>query len=250
MHQDPFYIVKDEVQTAINGVTSLYGRWKDLLRKVDTAKDEEFAWTTNELKSGVRAIEWDLQDLDETVSIVEANPSKFKLDDAEVASRKQFISRSRTLLGEIKQALVSNTAVAKQDADARKQLMSNAPKAKAYDKFAKLESAIDRDNNNFLDEQQQQQQLIMQDQDADLSQLQQSVGNLTEIGYTLNVELDNQNRLLDEFGNEVNDTSARMRIAVKKVNKLLVDTADKKPWLVIGCLMVILLALIVVAFEV
>ena len=100
-------------------MSNLYGRWQELLRTTNTAKDEEFQWTTNELKSGVRSIEWDLQDLDETVSIVEANPSKFNLEPSELASRKKFISDTRNFLGEVKQALVSTKAQAKLDADQR-----------------------------------------------------------------------------------------------------------------------------------
>jgi len=44
-------------------------------------------WTTSELLSGLRSIEWDLQDLEDTVSIVKGNRLKFQLDDADVQAR-------------------------------------------------------------------------------------------------------------------------------------------------------------------
>ena len=44
-------------------------------------------WTTSELLSGLRSIEWDLQDLEDTVSIVKGNRVKFQLDDADVQAR-------------------------------------------------------------------------------------------------------------------------------------------------------------------
>jgi syntaxin 6 len=68
----------------------------------------------------VRSIEWDLQDLDETVGIVEANPKKFDLSTEEVASRKAFITQTRATMSEIKSALTSTDAQTKQDADQRK----------------------------------------------------------------------------------------------------------------------------------
>jgi hypothetical protein len=123
-----------------------------------------------------------LQDLDETVAIVEANPKKFNLAPGEVASRKKFISDTRKFLGEVKQALLSTKAQAKIDTDKRDNLIKQGAKPKAYNKFAKLEDALSKDNQNFLDDQQQQQELIMRDQDQDLTGLSRTVGTLREIG--------------------------------------------------------------------
>lgn len=41
-----------------------------------------------------------------------------------------------------------------------------------------------------------------------------------------------------------------MRSAISQTGKLLNDTADKRPWLIIGVLAVILIVLIVVVFNV
>lgn len=50
---------------------------------------------TAELLSGLRSIEWDLQDLEDTVSIVEGNWKKFELEEADVQERKDFIASTR-----------------------------------------------------------------------------------------------------------------------------------------------------------
>jgi t-SNARE complex subunit (syntaxin) len=244
-----FSDVCSEVSQAINGVNTLYKRWQELLQTSNTATDEEFAWTANELKNGVRSIEFDLQDLDETVAIVEANPQKFKLAPGEVASRKKFISDTRKLLGEIKQALLSSKAQAKIETDKRESLTKNA-KPQAYNKFSKLEDAMRADNQSFLEQAQQQQQEVMNEQDQDLSKIGSSVVKLKEIGNVMGDELDTQSKMLDELDGEVDSTSAKMRKAISQTGKLLTDTADKKPWLVIGVLAVVLLVLIVVVFMV
>lgn len=51
----------------MQGVTALYNRWKELLDTTNTATNDEFKWATNELKTAIRGIEWDLTDLEETV---------------------------------------------------------------------------------------------------------------------------------------------------------------------------------------
>jgi hypothetical protein len=48
-----------------------------------------------ELLSGLRSIEWDLQDLEDTVSIVEGSRQKYNLEEAHIDERKAFIDATR-----------------------------------------------------------------------------------------------------------------------------------------------------------
>jgi hypothetical protein len=59
-----------EVVQSVAGARTLYGRWQELLDTTNTAEDEEFKWTTHELKRVLKSIEWDLLDLDETINIL------------------------------------------------------------------------------------------------------------------------------------------------------------------------------------
>ncbi|KAF6097458.1 syntaxin 10 [Phyllostomus discolor] len=78
--EDPFFVVRGEVQKAVNTARGLYQRWCELLQEGAAVGHEELDWTTNELRNGLRSIEWDLEDLEETIDIlggiVEANPGK------------------------------------------------------------------------------------------------------------------------------------------------------------------------------
>jgi len=88
--QDPYFAVKEEVEATLSVVVDLHTKWLRLERKSD-----EFEWTSSELLSGLRSIEWDLQDLEDTVSIVEGNTAKFQLDASDIEGRKQFIEATR-----------------------------------------------------------------------------------------------------------------------------------------------------------
>ncbi len=111
------------MQKAVNTAQGLHQRWMELQQDPGGASKEEVDWTTNELRNSLRSIEWDLEDLDETIniplflvayvwtwngsgvfyvlaltlslSIVEANPKKFNLDAMELAKRKDFITSTR-----------------------------------------------------------------------------------------------------------------------------------------------------------
>uniref|UniRef100_A0A8C6E457 Syntaxin 10 n=1 Tax=Moschus moschiferus TaxID=68415 RepID=A0A8C6E457_MOSMO len=74
--EDPFFVVRGEVQKAVNTARGLYQRWCELLQESAVVGREELDWTTNELRNGLRSVEWDLEDLEETIGIVEANPGK------------------------------------------------------------------------------------------------------------------------------------------------------------------------------
>lgn len=49
-----------------------------------------------------RSIEWDLEDLEDTIKIVEKNPSKFRMDSTELSARKSFISQIRAEVRQMK----------------------------------------------------------------------------------------------------------------------------------------------------
>ena len=119
LHQVLLYLFYREVQKAVNNVQTLYRRWQDLLDNPRTVGKDEYNWTTNELRNNLRSIEWDLEDLDETVGIVEANPRKFNIDISEVNQRKQFIKQTRDSVNNIKEHMNSPSAKAKVENSSR-----------------------------------------------------------------------------------------------------------------------------------
>ncbi|KAK7078394.1 Syntaxin-10 [Halocaridina rubra] len=72
--EDPFFVVKDEVCKALNKTRGLYQRWGELQEDgsttVITTSREELEWTNTELRNALRSIEWDLEDLEETIDIL------------------------------------------------------------------------------------------------------------------------------------------------------------------------------------
>lgn len=56
-----------EVFKALNKTRGLYLRWRELGENCASAEAE---WTTNELRNSLRSIEWDLEDLEDTINIL------------------------------------------------------------------------------------------------------------------------------------------------------------------------------------
>ncbi|RWS25860.1 syntaxin-6-like isoform X2 [Leptotrombidium deliense] len=68
---DPFFTVKDEVLSTLIKARTQYERWIELKEESNNNSGlrEEFEWTTTELRNALRSIEWDLEDLEETVGM-------------------------------------------------------------------------------------------------------------------------------------------------------------------------------------
>ena len=80
----------EEVQNLVRMLEEMHAKWKVLDSKSNLSERLSL-----ELLSGLRAVEWDLQDLEDTVSIVEGSRMQTQHDAREVLARKVFIEATR-----------------------------------------------------------------------------------------------------------------------------------------------------------
>lgn len=245
--EDPFFVVKDEVQKAVQTARGLYQRWCELLEDPITVSKEEYDWTTNELRNSLRSIEWDLEDLEETISIVERNPKKFKIDDVELNDRKAFVARTKHTVQDMKDHLSSPQTRSREDKKSRQGLLANGPK-KPQDKYMRLENEIERANQKYIDDTQQQQQLMISNQDEQIDMIGTSVGVLKNMSHQIGNEMDEQAVMLDDFAHEMDTTESKMDNVMKKMAKVLHMSNDRRQWCAIGVLLLIMVIVIILFF--
>ncbi|XP_058863963.1 syntaxin-6-like isoform X1 [Acipenser ruthenus] len=190
--EDPFFVVKGEVQKAVNTARGLYQRWTELLQEEALVSKEELDWTTNELRNSLRSIEWDLEDLEETIGIVESNPRKFKIEGDEVAGRRAFVESTRDTVREMKDHISSPSAVAKTERKSRQALLGGGPSRGGVqaDRYTLLDQ--DLGNSRYIEDQQAQQQLIVEQQDEQLELVSGSIRVLKNMSGRIGDELDEQ----------------------------------------------------------
>jgi len=101
---DPGGPIQMEVERGMAAMIEQHATWLELCAAGQ--RGEEFDWRTAELLSCLRAIEWDLQDLEDAVSIVEGNRKKFSsLDNVAVKGRKDFIDTIRSKIDYIRSSV-------------------------------------------------------------------------------------------------------------------------------------------------
>ncbi|CAJ0916327.1 unnamed protein product [Ranitomeya imitator] len=241
--EDPFSVVRGEVQKALNTSRGLYQRWCELLQEDHMTSAEEFDWTTNELRNSLRSIEWDLEDLEETISIVESNQKKFKISEAELTERRDFVEKTRSSLKEMRDHISSPRAQAFTERKNREALGVSTPLTS--DRFSRLDDEIVSGNSRYVEEQQAQQQLIMDEQDAELELVSGSIRVLKNMSGKIGDELDEQAVMLDEFSYEMDNTQSRMDTVLKRMAKVSHMTSDRRQWCAIITLVVILFIVLI-----
>uniref|UniRef100_I3JA42 Syntaxin 6 n=1 Tax=Oreochromis niloticus TaxID=8128 RepID=I3JA42_ORENI len=230
----------DPHDDSVNAAQSLHHRWSELMAEGGGASKEEIDWTTNELRNSLRSIEWDLEDLDETINIlqilriVESNPKKFNLDAAELSKRKAFINSTRVA--------VKVTLLTTGDQWLRQK---DPPGA---DKYSRLDHQLQNANSQFIEEQQVQQQLIAEQQEEQLELVSGTIGVLKNMSERIGMELDEQAVMLDDFGHEMDNTQSKLDNVMKKLAKVSHMTSDRRQWCAIGVLLTILFIIILLFF--
>ncbi|XP_003411019.1 syntaxin-6 isoform X4 [Loxodonta africana] len=250
--EDPFFVVKGEVQKAVNTAQGLFQRWTELLQDPSIATREEVDWTTNELRNNLRSIEWDLEDLDETISIVEANPRKFNLDATELSIRKAFITSTRQVVRDMKDQMSASSVQALAERKNRQALLGESGgqswNTGTTDKYGRLDRELQLANSHFIEEQQAQQQLIVEQQDEQLELVSGSIGVLRNMSQRIGGELEEQAVMLDDFSHELETTQSRLDNVMKKLAKVSHMTSDRRQWCAIAILFAVLLVVLVLFF--
>ncbi|XP_061626643.1 syntaxin-10 [Phyllopteryx taeniolatus] len=243
--EDPFFVVKGEVQKATARARSLFDRWEELLQEGTQVSRDELDWSTNELRNCLRAIDWDLEDLSETISIVESNPGKFRLGDEELQERKDFVERTRKSVQEMKDQLSSPSAVAQAEKKNKQALLASS----VSDRSTRLDAHLVSTNSRYIQEQQEQQQLIMQEQDDHLELVSGSIRVLKDMSGRIGDELDEQAVMLGDFADEMDQTSTRMDSVLKKLEKVSHMTSSRRQWCAIAVLVAILIVVLILFFA-
>ncbi|XP_042311334.1 syntaxin-10 isoform X2 [Sceloporus undulatus] len=238
---DPFFVVKGEVQKAVNTARGLYERWCQLLEETHVSK-EEFDWTTNELRNSLRSIDWDLEDLEETICIVESNPQKFKIEPCEVAAWRSFVTEMQGSIKEMREHMSSPAAQAFLKKKNRESLVGS----REHYGTEELLTA----SSHTLDEQQLHQKLIIEEQDEQLEMVSGSIRVLKHMSGRVGEELDEQTVMLEDFAHEMDSTHSHMDGVLKKMARVSHMASDRRQWCIIGLLLIIGLVVLILVFTV
>lgn len=245
--EDPFFVVKDEVVRALTKTRVLHEKWKGGQDGRDFRTSEEHEWSSTELKNSLRSIEWDLEDLEDTVQIVEKNPTKFRIGGAELAVRRGFIETTREEVQQMKSGMNEPPVLGRTERLQPSSPLPSSSSSGANNKYRRLPNEADSPHREGFIVNMEQQQETMRRQDEAMDVMADSMGNIRDMSHHIANELDEQAVMLDEFGTEIDHADSRLDVTMKKMAKVLHLSDDRRQWMAIGALssaMVVVLFLI------
>ncbi|KAL8131210.1 syntaxin-61-like isoform X1 [Apium graveolens] len=236
--QDPFYIVKEEIQDSIEKLQSTFHKWEETT--LDAAERDHL---TREILAGCESIQWQVVELEKTISVAARDPSWYGLTEVELEKRRRWTSTARTQVSNVK-----NVVVAGRDnlnAGAMRRELMRLPDSNQSDRSNQY---IARNNDDFISSESDRQLLLIKQQDEELDELSASVERIGGVGLTIHEELLSQERILDELGTEMDSTSNRLDFVQKKVAMVMKKASVKGQILMIFFLIVLFIILFVLVF--
>lgn len=242
---------------ALNRTRGLYQHWQELKRSdAISFSADDLQKTTTELRNSIRSIEWDLEDLEDTIAIVEKNPGRFRLNSSEVVLRRSFVQQTREEIGTMKDR-AQITRGQGYDHSARQPLLESASPSRNAPKNASAgytRIPVQGDYDGEEDETSQghsmmkQQESLVRQQDDELVLISGSVGTLKSMSRRIGTELDEQALIMDDMGHEMENAESKMDSTLKKMAKVLHMSNDRRQWAAIGVLTGLMIIVIILFY--
>ncbi|XP_003746495.1 syntaxin-6 [Galendromus occidentalis] len=242
--EDPYPTCKEDISRALEKSRLLYSQWSQL--KLQSRSKEEVEWTSNELRNALRSIDWDVEDLEETVSNLEKNIRRYRLTSEEVLARKEFIGAVKNEVYQMKEAVMGP--------DNQKKPKKKPPGMDLFGRgagagYTSLRNEESPEHRVMAGRASQIQRGLMNQQEHELDQIHTTVGTLKVMSKQINSELDEQNMMLDDLGNDIESTQNKVDVALKKMAKVLNMSNDRRQWfaiILLTCILIFVITLLIV----
>ncbi|XP_060211244.1 syntaxin-61-like [Lycium barbarum] len=242
--QDPFYIVKEQIQESIDKLLSTFHRWEQTL-----ADSGEKVHLTMELLAACESIEWQMVDeLDKTIVVAARDPSWYGVDHIKLDKRRRWTSNARAQVGSMKKAVVAgkeSNGTSTSNLNGMRRELLRLPDS---DQNERSDAYSARDNDDFISSESDRQLLLMKQQDDELDELSASVVRIGDVGLTTHDELLAQDKIVNELGMEMDSTSNRRDFVEKKVAMVMKKASVKGQMMMIYFLIVLYTVLFVLVF--
>ncbi|GAB2270351.1 Syntaxin-61 [Dionaea muscipula] len=242
--QDPFYIVKEEIQESIDKLLSTFRQWEHLISNGGEQED-----LGKELLASCESIEWQVEELDKTISVAARDPAFYGISEIELVKRRKWTRTARDQVNTVRKAVSDGKGPSIQGATAANGMHRELMKLTVdYSHQINGSSQYNQANDDFISSESDRQLLLMRQQDEDLDELSASVQRIGHVGLTIHDELLGQEKIIDELGMELDSTSNRLEFLQKKVAVVMKKAGAKGQIMMILFLVVLFLILFFLVF--
>ncbi|KAH0835831.1 hypothetical protein J3R83DRAFT_9699 [Lanmaoa asiatica] len=183
-----------------------------------------------QLKATLAALEADLEDLEESVKVVESTgPRLFNLDDAEVAERRRYVGRVKREIT-VRLGHVGMFSFVGREPVGTRRTTGMCTLSNHKQTLTTLTIP----------------QLMIAEQDRTMDSISGTLTTLAQQAGLMGQEIGQHNEMLDDIEQDVDHTDSKLDSAMRKMKKFIQDTEDTKSgWCI--TILVIVLAILLVA---
>lgn len=200
----------------------------------------------NDLKAMLAALYTDLEDLEESVKMVEdTGPRYFGLDDAEVSERRKYVGHVRRQIESMRADVEGrNLSSGGKSPSTPLQPQSSLPSGSR----SPLPSVPGSQSGEPDDEQakwaHEEQQLLLQEQDRAMDSISGTLNTLAQQAGLMGHEIGEHVEMLDDLEANVDRTDSKLSNAMRRMKKFVRDTEETKSGWCITILIIVLIVLL------
>ncbi|XP_058105827.1 syntaxin-61 [Magnolia sinica] len=243
--QDPFYIVKEEIQESIDKLQNTFHLWEKT-----PSNTGERVHLLKELTASCESIEWQVDELDKAISVAAKDPSWYGINEVELDKRRRWTSTARTQVGTVKKAVDSGkqqSNLVGTSLNGTRQELMRLPNDRSH-QAGQSNQYRAQDNDDFVSSETDRQMLLIKQQDEELDELSASVERIGGVGLTIHDELIGQERILEDLSLEMDSTTNRLDFVQKKVAMVMKKVSAKGQIMMIAFLVLLFIVLFVLVF--
>lgn len=189
---DPFDAVYADVESSVSAL------------RADSSRRDASA-----VADRLRALDWDLADLDEAVSVAASDPARFGVSSSNLSSRRRAVATLREAVGVVAKEAEEAEAAAR--ARGRDELLAGRTDA--------VVPMDDEEGGYGL------QAHMVRQQDEGLQDLSEAVQRIGNMGSVMQGELAEQGEMLDELDGDFDETRSRMANVQKRLDTFIAETS-------------------------
>jgi len=224
MSVDPYHAVQQEIQSSLHHAAQLQSSFLRI-RNMVRPDSEELMYARNELKATLATLEADLEDLEESVKIVESTDARmFGLDDAEVQRRRSYVGQVRKEIENMRASVSSSSSPEPQYPTSSSPLTAQDDHQAAWSR--------------------EEQQMMIREQDHTMDSIAGTLNTIAQQASLMGQEINVHNEMLDDLEQNVDKSDTKLGDAMRRMRKFLRDSEEKGSGWCIIILMIILMALL------
>ncbi|KAJ7728425.1 t-SNARE [Mycena maculata] len=230
MSIDPYHAVQREISGSLQAAAQLRASYVRIRNMAVREDNEELVWARNELKATLAALEADLEDLEESVKIVESTDARmFGLDDMEVQERRQYVVHVRKEIDNMRAEVIPSAP-----------LTSSRP----HSPYPERAPPTEDHQGAWARE---EQQLMIREQDQTMDSISGTLSTLAQQAGLMGQEIIEHNEMLDDLERGVDQTDTKLSGAMQRMRKFLRQSEEKgSGWCIIILIIILTILLLLV----